>query len=595
MDKELAQVYEEIVAIAKKEVAKSKSSPKYGTAVTASSNGKVEILFDDGTSQTPCSTVSKVHVGDRVMVQVDADSRKATVTGNCSDPAATDSEVRVVNDAVERAAEAADNASASAEIALNSASEAYTAALGAQASADAAATDAMSAFEAAESAQDAARTAADSVVEAAEQALEAQAQAQDAAHEAIQAASYAQGALGSLSTIEDVVDTLNWLSDFGTYVASADTEPISGKTYYEQSFQRTTDARPMEGKTYYDASGNVVTGSEAPATDALMEARYTPVTVDDDVDPSELGLYELSDLDTSVRKYIMSHIALTDAGLYVMLDESGYKLLLAADGSYVVDPSGRVVSKYGEDAQIGNAKGLHIELASSPDGRQARLDFVIGEKPESAEDGMYYISTKVNGEKRYLNMTTTDAFNWGSHQSTTMTLVATESPQLFYISQFSDSHYSIAQTIGSNTYNLMEWDGSSGPGFAGLEIGLIDSRSSHDHHFVLDFVHRPNLGFADATFTLNRSGRYVTNVTYPGSGMPGYLGKSTNPDDAAVWHFESPYESDTRDRPAYIEVIDGVSTFYMTNSIVVRDLRFGKWQWWSRANDNMTLKWIGGE
>lgn len=37
------------------------------------------------------------------------------------------------------------------------------------------------------------------------------------------------------------------------------------------------------------------------------------------------------------------------------------------------------------------------------------------------------------------------------------------------------------------------------------------------------------------------------------------------------------------------------STFYMTRSVVVKDLRFGDWMWYGRRNRNMALKWIGGE
>lgn len=37
------------------------------------------------------------------------------------------------------------------------------------------------------------------------------------------------------------------------------------------------------------------------------------------------------------------------------------------------------------------------------------------------------------------------------------------------------------------------------------------------------------------------------------------------------------------------------STFYMTRSVVVKDLRFGDWLWYGRRNRNMALKWIGGE
>ena len=45
---------------------------------------------------------------------------------------------------------------------------------------------------------------------------------------------------------------------------------------------------------------------------------------------------------------------------------------------------------------------------------------------------------------------------------------------------------------------------------------------------------------------------------------------------------------------AYIAV-DGnnESTFYMTRSVVVKDLKFGKWMWFERSNRNMALKWVG--
>lgn len=45
---------------------------------------------------------------------------------------------------------------------------------------------------------------------------------------------------------------------------------------------------------------------------------------------------------------------------------------------------------------------------------------------------------------------------------------------------------------------------------------------------------------------------------------------------------------------AYIAVDEyGESTFYMTKSVVVKDLSFGKWKWFNRANGNMSLKWVG--
>jgi len=46
---------------------------------------------------------------------------------------------------------------------------------------------------------------------------------------------------------------------------------------------------------------------------------------------------------------------------------------------------------------------------------------------------------------------------------------------------------------------------------------------------------------------------------------------------------------------AYIAVdpVTQESTFYMTRSVVVKDLKFGKWMWFERYNRNMALKWVG--
>lgn len=49
---------------------------------------------------------------------------------------------------------------------------------------------------------------------------------------------------------------------------------------------------------------------------------------------------------------------------------------------------------------------------------------------------------------------------------------------------------------------------------------------------------------------------------------------------------------------AYIDVDPNTNeaVFYMTRSIVVKDMQFGegKWKWYKRDNNNMSLKWIGG-
>ncbi len=338
MDKELAQVYEEIVEIAKKEVAKTKSSAKWGTAVAASSSGKVEVMFDDGDTATPCDTLAKVHAGDRVMLSVDAESRRATVTGNYSDPAASDSEVRVVNDAVERAATKADAAGEAAAQAIESASEAYIAAIAAQTSAEEAASDAQTAAAAANAAVERADNAYESA-----RAAEAYAGAAD--DSAREATAHAVGALNSLSTVYDVVGMLNWISEHGTFVPTEDTEVMSGKFYFaeQEDYVHTRDTEVNHEKTYYSRSGEGTEESpyeytvvENPTLSALSSYyELTTHYVNADVqsgDPNAMGLYEFTgELDETVQNYLASHLALTDEGLWITKDGTGCHLLLSGD------------------------------------------------------------------------------------------------------------------------------------------------------------------------------------------------------------------------------------------------------------------------
>ena len=45
---------------------------------------------------------------------------------------------------------------------------------------------------------------------------------------------------------------------------------------------------------------------------------------------------------------------------------------------------------------------------------------------------------------------------------------------------------------------------------------------------------------------------------------------------------------------AYIETGEtGFSVMYITRSVVVEDMQFGNWKWYSRANGNMALRWMG--
>lgn len=162
---------------------------------------------------------------------------------------------------------------------------------------------------------------ANDAVESAETASVAAVSAVQSANLANQSAN---SALTQLSVVEDVVGVLEWISEHATYKASADTEVIAGKMYFTKS-------------------GNV----------------YTPVASPTG-NPSTSGYYEIDSIDEAVSNYVASHLALTNAGLWVVNDNISYKILLASDGMKVYDSSGNLVSTFGESIEFSSARAQYI-------------------------------------------------------------------------------------------------------------------------------------------------------------------------------------------------------------------------------------------
>lgn len=288
----------------------------------------------------------------------------------------------------------------------------------------------------AESAHEAADKAwawADSAHQAADTAWAWADDAHDAANEAetqaIYATNYANGALVQLSTVESVVDTLNWITTHSTFVPTSDTTVQSGKIYYYPTnnkliIQDGTVER--NGLTFVKAGGRVtvngtatsttslqlgypdvtqgetiwisgVTGGSASGGNTTYYMQYGPaatavyitdgtvtttakassqnylsiyvwpnVTMNNVIftpmvsdagdgyeyevvsspsgNPSSKGYFEL-DTTEAVRDYVKAHLALTNDGLYVLKDNSGYKVLISNDGMYVQAPNGITVNQ----------------------------------------------------------------------------------------------------------------------------------------------------------------------------------------------------------------------------------------------------------
>ena len=199
--------------------------------------------------------------------------------------------------AIEDATRAADLAQASASAAQASADVAYTAANAAQASAD----------NAQESA-DAAQTSAD---EALESASEAKASAKNAND-------YAARALGNLSTVQSVSETLTWIAQHGTMAPTTDTALDPTHVYFVED---------PDGD--YEISGQ----------------SYSVVS---DPDVADISTYYQLSIDESLNNYVGTHLALTSEGLWLIPDRTdGNRVLISTGGSLnmslSVDENGRLI------------------------------------------------------------------------------------------------------------------------------------------------------------------------------------------------------------------------------------------------------------
>ena len=223
------------------------------------------------------------------------------------------------------ARQAAALARESASQAIQDASDAADAAAQAQESADQAIQDASDAATAASNAQTSANGAATA-------AGNAQTAASNAQRDATAANIAANAALSQLSIVEDVSGTLSWIAEHGDYYATLDTTVQPGKVYFEQ---QGIDFVPVTNPT-----GN----------------------------PHDQGWFELV-IDEALTDFIMAHLAVTNAGLWVLPDgiygpapaqSNGYKVLLSNTGMTVYDSLGTAVATYGSSISFSDGRNWTI-------------------------------------------------------------------------------------------------------------------------------------------------------------------------------------------------------------------------------------------
>ena len=282
------------MSISKDLVGVIKASKEKGTrpydsqaTVTRVEGSTVWVHIPGGVDETPVKKTISAKKGDIVQVRISGGS--AYLLGNASNPPTDDTQ----------AFKARDTAIEAKGIAERSEQEAERA-----------------------------KQAADSAEKAAGRAWQKAGEAEEAADEAKESAATANraanGALTQLSVVEDVVGTLTWISEHGTYALSEDTEVIPGKHYFEKV-----------GDVY-----NIIVNPSG--------------------DPSSEGYFELSGIDEAVTNYVSTHLALTNAGLWVVNDNRSYKILLASDGMKVYDAQGNLVATFGESISFSSTRPQYI-------------------------------------------------------------------------------------------------------------------------------------------------------------------------------------------------------------------------------------------
>ena len=304
---------------------KGDKTKSYDTSATVTkvTDNAIYVHIPGGVSETPVKKTIDAKAGDTVQVHVG--SGTAWLTGNRTAPPTDDAEAlrakKVANTALDdatRARQAADSAKAAADTAEAYAQEAKET------------TDEINAY---------AETAGKTVTQILNDGETAGVAAQEAKQSAENASEYASRALGNLSTVQSVSETLTWIAQHGTMTLTSDQHLDPTHVYF-----------------IVDAQGDYV----------VSGTHYSIVAEPDEDDLSTY--YELT-IDESLNNYVGTHLALDGEGLWLLPATSGTNKVLIATGAgstyttagtYLIDGSGNVSASFRADGATMSASGVQI-------------------------------------------------------------------------------------------------------------------------------------------------------------------------------------------------------------------------------------------
>lgn len=393
-----------------------------------------------GVDETPVALTLNAAVGDTVQVRVSGGT--AWITGNKTAPPTDDTK------AVE-AKGVADVAQVKAASAQETAINAATAAANAQSSANAAA-------QAASSAQSSAQTALTNAGLAQTAAGNAQASANNAQASADNASEYASRALGNLSTVQSVTETLNWITQHGTMTLTTDTALDPTHVYFVQ-----------------DNSGDYVVGG-------VHYAVVPEPSVDD------LSTYYELNINESLNNYVATHLSVTSEGLWIIPDAGGNKVLIATGqgstytsaGTYIIGANGIVLAKFlASGTTIGAESGAHTTVDADgqtvyKDSTNAIAHIGIGSFPDPDDPdayirGAYYTFGRRTGQIGIGSLTHGDGTEASGDYSVSMgvgCIASGEGAVAIGESSEATGNFSFAQGIDDDGYAVASGHGSHAEG-----------------------------------------------------------------------------------------------------------------------------------
>ena len=99
------------------------------------------------------------------------------------------------------------------------------------------------------------------------------------------------------------------------------------------------------------------------AADAASDAQASAVVANTAANNALYGLGTVQDVVNALGEDVddlQTHVALTDEGLFVVVNDEGYRLKLANDGAYIIDGSGDVVTTLSESFTLSSSRPQYI-------------------------------------------------------------------------------------------------------------------------------------------------------------------------------------------------------------------------------------------